>query len=123
MAKDVKDFPVGAQREALVTDLVSLAVATGSNLMGGQRAAWADLRPPEHREAATALLLGLEEAAFLLANNLHHEKTVTHAEHNIREYCILLYYFSHNTLHVSSSLVFCSLVLLYCPYLPFVPYS
>lgn len=97
MADDVKNFPVGAQREAVVTDLVSLAVATGSNLMGGQRAAWADLRPPEHRAAATALLLGLEEAAFLLAKNLHHEKTVTHAEHNIREYfqlysCLLFFF-------------------------------
>lgn len=83
MAGDVNNFPDGDQREALVTELVGAAVATGSHLVGGQRAAWADLRPPEHRAAATALLLGLEEAAFLLANNLHHEKTVKHAETNI----------------------------------------
>ncbi|XP_071523917.1 latrophilin Cirl-like isoform X6 [Panulirus ornatus] len=83
MADDVNNFPDGAQREALVTELVGAAVATGSHLVGGQRAAWADLRPPEHRAAATALLLGLEEAAFLLANNLHYEKTVNHAEANI----------------------------------------
>ncbi|XP_063600799.1 latrophilin Cirl-like isoform X5 [Penaeus indicus] len=83
MADDVSNFPDRAQREALVTELVGAAIATGSHLMGGQRDAWADLRPPEHRAAATALLLGLEEAAFLLADNLHHEKTVNHAESNI----------------------------------------
>ncbi|XP_042221220.1 adhesion G protein-coupled receptor L3-like isoform X4 [Homarus americanus] len=83
MADDVNNFPDGDQREALVTELVGAAVATGSHLVGGQRAAWADLRPPEHRAAATALLLGLEEAAFLLANNLHYEKTVKFAESNI----------------------------------------
>ncbi|XP_063843506.1 adhesion G protein-coupled receptor L2-like isoform X7 [Scylla paramamosain] len=83
MANDVNDFPDINQREAMVTELVSTAVATGSNLMGGQQAAWADLRPLEHRAAATSLLLGLEETAFLLANNLHHEKTVRHAEANI----------------------------------------
>lgn len=85
MANDVNDFPDINQREAMVTELVNTAVATGSNLMGGQHAAWADLRPLEHRAAATTLLLGLEETAFLLANNLHHEKTVRHAETNIRE--------------------------------------
>ncbi|XP_050720074.1 adhesion G protein-coupled receptor L2-like isoform X8 [Eriocheir sinensis] len=83
MANDVIDFPDVDQREAMVTELVNIAVATGSNLVGGQQAAWADLRPLEHRAAATSLLLGLEEAAFLLANNLHHEKTVRHAEANI----------------------------------------
>ncbi|XP_037803282.1 adhesion G protein-coupled receptor L2-like isoform X5 [Penaeus monodon] len=83
MADDVSNFPDRDQREALVTELVGAAIATGSHLMGGQRDAWADLRPPEHRAAATALLLGLEEAAFLLADNLHHEKTVNHAESNI----------------------------------------
>lgn len=85
MANDVIDFPDVDQREAMVTELVNIAVATGSNLVGGQQAAWADLRPLEHRAAATSLLLGLEEAAFLLANNLHHEKTVRHSEANIRE--------------------------------------
>ncbi|XP_042859853.1 adhesion G protein-coupled receptor L1-like isoform X8 [Penaeus japonicus] len=83
MADDVSNFPDRDQREALVTELVGAAIATGSHLVGGQRDAWADLRPPEHRAAATALLLGLEEAAFLLADNLHHEKTVNHAEPNI----------------------------------------
>lgn len=86
MADDVSNFPDRDQREALVTELVGAAIATGSHLMGGQRDAWADLRPPEHRAAATALLLGLEEAAFLLADNLHHEKTVNHAESNICKY-------------------------------------
>ena len=89
MAKDVSGFPDINQREAMVTELVSTAVATGSNMMGGQQAAWEDLRPLEHRAAATSLLLGLEETAFLLANNLHHEKTVRHAEANIRE-CLVV---------------------------------
>ncbi|XP_068218282.1 latrophilin Cirl-like isoform X9 [Palaemon carinicauda] len=83
MAEDVSNFPDRAQREAMVTELVGAVVATGSHLVGRQRAAWGDLRPPEHQVAATALLLGLEEAAFLLADNLHQEKTVIHAESNI----------------------------------------
>ncbi|XP_064087853.1 latrophilin Cirl-like isoform X4 [Macrobrachium nipponense] len=83
MAEDVSNFPDRAQREAMVTELVGAVVATGSHLVGRQRAAWGDLRPPEHQAAATALLLGLEEAAFLLADNLHQEKTVIHAESNI----------------------------------------
>lgn len=100
MANDVIDFPDVAQREAMVTELVNIAVATGSNLVGGQQAAWADLRPLEHRAAATSLLLGLEEAAFLLANNLHHEKTVRLAEANIREchHRHLCFYIHHNYL-------------------------
>ncbi|XP_076048684.1 latrophilin Cirl-like isoform X2 [Oratosquilla oratoria] len=83
MKDDISNFPDDSQREALVTELVGTAIATGSHLVARQRAAWGDLRPEEHRQAATSLLLGLEEATFLLADNLHHEQTVVHAESNI----------------------------------------
>ena len=47
-----------------------------------------DLRPAEHRAAATALLLGLEEAAFLLADNISQEKTIRKAAPHIRQFLL-----------------------------------
>jgi len=57
--------------------------------MASQGEAWSDLRPDEHRSAATTLLLALEQAAFLLADNLRHQKVVSHSFPNIREYLII----------------------------------
>ena len=94
MADGVSKFPDLGQRGALITELVNTAVDIGSNLLGAQGAAWADLRPAEYRNAATELLLGLEEVAFLLADNLHEEKIVPYSSANI---CKLRFYLFYNT--------------------------
>lgn len=86
MATSLHHFPDTAQREALLTELLSATLSSASHLIGSQEDAWGDLRPAEHRAAATALLLGLEQAAFLLADNLRHQKIVGHSHPNIREY-------------------------------------
>ena len=56
-------------REAMVTDLVQNVVKTASNLISDSseiRQSWSDLSSDELGRAATALLVGLEENAFLL---------------------------------------------------------
>uniref|UniRef100_A0A6A7FTK4 Latrophilin Cirl-like isoform X6 n=1 Tax=Hirondellea gigas TaxID=1518452 RepID=A0A6A7FTK4_9CRUS len=83
MATSLYHFPDTDQREALLSELLSATLSSASHLIGCQEEAWGDLRPSEHQAAATALLLGLEEAAFLLANNLRQQKTVGHSLTNI----------------------------------------
>lgn len=85
MGEDLNNFPDSAQLEALVTELVVKALSTVSNILGRQRPAWNDLRPSEHRRAITQLLLGIENAAFFLTDNIHRQKAITHAVPNIRK--------------------------------------
>ena len=66
-------------RESLVTALLQSVQRTASSLLEDrQEEAWTDLRPPQRAAAGTALLLGLQEAAHLVAD------TVT-GEHNLVE--------------------------------------
>lgn len=83
MGEDLSSFPDGAQREALVTELVEETLKTVSNLVVWQRPAWGDLGPSEHNSAVNQLLLGIEETAFFLADNIHHEKTISFATSHI----------------------------------------
>ncbi|KAF2354530.1 GAIN domain N-terminal [Trinorchestia longiramus] len=83
MAMSLSHFPDTAQREALLTELLSTTLASASHLIGSQEDAWGDLQPNEHRAAVTTLLLGLEQAAFLLADNLRHQKVVVESYPNI----------------------------------------
>ncbi|KAA0186104.1 hypothetical protein HAZT_HAZT010407 [Hyalella azteca] len=83
MATSLSHFPDTSQREALLSELLSATLASASHLIGSQEDAWGDLQPDEHRAAVTALLLGLEQAAFLLADNLRQQKVVVDSYPNI----------------------------------------
>ncbi|KAJ9585473.1 hypothetical protein L9F63_002738, partial [Diploptera punctata] len=84
MALDIETFPDPRQREAIVTELLLGVVKTGSNLLDeSQHPSWRDLSYKEQMRVATSLLMGLEENAFLLADTVVREKTVTQAVRNI----------------------------------------
>ncbi len=106
MAADLQAFPDWRQREAIVTELVQSVVRAGSSLLGSsQSLAWRDLgltartdeiisadsnyfnhqRDQHARTTATALLTGLEENAFLLANTISRQKSVFQSYDNIRK--------------------------------------
>ena len=78
-------------REAMVTDLVQNVVKTASNFISSDkddsqiRQSWTDLRPDERGRAATALLVGLEENAFLLAETVTSEKIIIKPTDKIRK--------------------------------------
>ncbi|XP_069693680.1 latrophilin Cirl isoform X4 [Periplaneta americana] len=84
MSVDIETFPDPRQREAIVTELLYGVVKTGSNLLDeSQHPSWRDLSYKEQMRVATSLLMGLEENAFLLADTVVREKTVTQAVRNI----------------------------------------
>lgn len=84
MAVDIETFPDPRQREAIVTELLHDIVKTGSNLLDeSQHPSWRDLSYKEQMRVATSLLMGLEENAFLLADTVIRQKTVTQAVKNI----------------------------------------
>jgi len=73
-------------REAMVTDLVQNVVKTTSNFIedsGQIRQSWSDLKPDELGRAITALLVGLEENAFLLAETVTSEKIIIKPTDNV----------------------------------------
>ena len=77
------------RREAMVTDLVQNVVKTTSNLIEDSafiRQSWSDLRPDELGRAITALLIGLEENAFLLAETVQSEKIIIKPTDNVCKY-------------------------------------
>ena len=115
MSSDLQAFPDPRQREAIVTELVQSVVRAGSSLLGSaQSLAWRDLgltvaqelgsssssssassgggsslsghRDQHARTTATALLTGLEENAFLLANTISRQKSVYQSFDNIRKF-------------------------------------
>ncbi|PNF40244.1 hypothetical protein B7P43_G07072 [Cryptotermes secundus] len=84
MSVDIETFPDPRQREAIVTELLYGVVKTGSNLLDeSQHPSWRDLSFKEQMRVATSLLMGLEENAFLLADIVVREKTVTQTVKNI----------------------------------------
>ena len=75
-------------RESMVTHLVQNVVKTASNLISDSeqiRQSWGDLSQDELGRAATALLTGLEENAFLLAETVTSEKIIIKPTDNIRK--------------------------------------
>ena len=87
MARDILTIPDPRQREAIVTDMLSYVVKTGSNLLDtSQHPSWKDLSHKEQMRVATSLLIGLEENAFLLADTVMKEKTVDQVVKNISKY-------------------------------------
>nr|XP_031832439.1 latrophilin Cirl-like isoform X3 [Nomia melanderi] len=84
MAQDIRTYQDANQREVSVTELLQGVVRTGSNLLDkAQMPSWKDLSHQEQMRVATSLLTGLEENAFLLADTLMQEKTITHVGRNI----------------------------------------
>jgi hypothetical protein len=72
------------QQESLVTELVQNVVLAASNVLDrANHAAWADLPGDEAAAAATALMSGLEENAFLLADLVRSEKIIIKPTTNI----------------------------------------
>ncbi len=70
-------------------ELVQSVVATGSHLLDRKNhRGWADLSDDEVAQAATALMIGLEDNAFLLAEEISSEKIAINPTENIREYMI-----------------------------------
>jgi len=87
MSKNIQTFPDWNQREAIVSELLSSVVKTTSNLIDDpQMPGWRDLSHSEQMRVATAMLIGLEENAFLLADTVIRPKPFVHSTKNIRKY-------------------------------------
>ncbi|KAB7506979.1 Adhesion G protein-coupled receptor L3, partial [Armadillidium nasatum] len=77
MGEDLSSFPDGAQREALVTELVEETLKTVSNLVVWQRPAWGDLGPSEHNSAeskkplSSSLIIFIMKKRFLLPHPIY----------------------------------------------------
>jgi len=72
------------QRESMVTELVQNVALTGSNILDKiNHMSWADLSHDDVAAAATSLMIGLEENAFLLADAVTTEKIIIKPTTNI----------------------------------------
>ena len=70
----------------MVTDLVQNVVHTASNVIDRtNHRSWNDLGRDEVGRAATGIMVGLEENAFLLADAVTSEKIIIKPTDNIRE--------------------------------------
>ena len=71
----------------MVTDLVQNVVRISSNLISEKNhQGWIDLGREEAGQAATGLMVAVEENAFLLADSVTSEKIIIKPTENIREY-------------------------------------
>ena len=81
---DMQSVASPSSKEAMVTDLVHNVVMTGSNVLDRvNHMSWADLSQDDVAAAATSLMVGLEENAFLLANSVTTEKIIIKPTTNI----------------------------------------
>ena len=72
------------ERESMVTELVQNVVVTASNVLDRlNHVSWSDLSTDDVAGAATALMIGLEENAFLLAHSVSSEKIIIKPTNNI----------------------------------------
>ena len=84
---DIQSVASPSSRESMVTELVHNVVMTGSNVLDRvNHMSWADLTHDDVAAAATSLMVGLEENAFLLANAVTTEKIIIKPTTNNREY-------------------------------------
>ena len=75
-----------SKRESMVTDLVQNVVRISSNLISEKNhQGWVDLGRDEAGQAATSLLVAVEENAFLLADSVTSEKIIIKPTENIRK--------------------------------------
>ena len=78
-------------RESMVTDLIQNVVRAASNVVDRMnRRSWGDLDKDEAGRAATDLMVGLEENAFLLADSVTSETILVKPTDNICEYIVKL---------------------------------
>ena len=85
---DIQAVSDQAQQERMVTELVENVVLTASNILDKMNhMSWADLSSDDVAAAATSLMIGLEENAFLLADAVTTEKIIIKPTTNIRKYC------------------------------------
>ncbi len=76
----------------MVTDLVQNVVRVSSNLISDKNhQGWIDLGKDEAGQAATSLMVAVEENAFLLADSVTSEKIIIKPTENIRELKIWTY--------------------------------
>lgn len=88
MSELIKILP-NTHKEDVVRELMKAVVETGSNLLAGdRRQSWNDLNRQMQMKTTTALLLGLEENAYLLADQVNYEKNTVQPDRNIRKYFI-----------------------------------
>ena len=84
---DIQAVADSAKRERMVTELVQNVVLTASNILDKMNhMSWADLSTDDVAAAATSLMIGLEENAFLLADAVTTEKIIIKPTTNIRKY-------------------------------------
>ena len=84
---DIQAVAESAKRERMVTELVQNVVLTASNILDKMNhMSWADLSTDDVAAAATSLMIGLEENAFLLADAVTTEKIIIKPTTNIRKY-------------------------------------
>ncbi|GAB6032764.1 hypothetical protein CHUAL_011631 [Chamberlinius hualienensis] len=83
MSEFIKVIP-NTNKENVVNELMEAVVETGSNLLTAeQRHSWNDLNRQAQMKTATALLLGLEENSYLLADRINYEKVIVESDRNI----------------------------------------
>lgn len=74
--------------EVMVTEMLSHAIKTGSNLLESSQP-WRDLSYKDQMRVATSLLIGLEENAFLLADIVTRKKSIDQIVKNISKIVFL----------------------------------
>ena len=85
---DIQAVGDARERERKVTELVENVVLTASNILDKiNHMSWADLTSDDVAAAATSLMVGLEENAFLVADAVTTEKIIIKPTTNIRKYC------------------------------------
>ncbi len=86
MNYEMQRTPSLEERERMVTGLVQNVVRAGSNVVDRMNhRSWGDLGADERGRAATALMVGVGENAFLLADAVTSEKIIIKPTDNIRE--------------------------------------
>ena len=84
MHYDIQGAVNAEDKEAMVTELIQNVVQTGSNILARvNHMSWADLSQDDVAAAATSLMVGLEENAFLLADAVTTEKIIIKPTPNI----------------------------------------
>lgn len=86
---DIQAVAEVRERERMVTELVQNVVSTASNILDKiNHMSWADLTSDDVAAAATSLMIGLEENAFLVADAVTTEKIIIKPTPNIRKFAI-----------------------------------
>ena len=84
LRQEVRRLAEPEARESLVTSLLQSVQRTASSLLEDrQEEAWTDLRPPQRAAAGTALLLGIQEAAHLVADTVTGEQNLVEVTGNL----------------------------------------